>query len=114
MNDEHCFECGKPAAHWHHVVPRSRGGTKMVPLCHDCHDLVHLRTDDAGSLLRDAYLRAKAQQQVADRLHAPAVEEIEGDELEWEVTASDIRQAEQSDQAPEFYAKLRAKIRARR
>lgn len=41
MADPVCFECGKPAHHDHHVVPRSRGGTRTVPLCERCHGLVH-------------------------------------------------------------------------
>lgn len=36
-----CFECGRDAHHQHHVVPRSRGGTKTVPLCVDCHSKAH-------------------------------------------------------------------------
>ena len=36
-----CFECGKPAFDKHHVVPKSLGGTKTVPLCPDCHGMVH-------------------------------------------------------------------------
>lgn len=36
-----CFECAKPATEMHHVIPRSKGGTKTVPLCHECHGLVH-------------------------------------------------------------------------
>jgi hypothetical protein len=36
-----CFECGDVALHEHHVVPRSRGGTKTVPLCEACHGLAH-------------------------------------------------------------------------
>lgn len=36
-----CFECSKPAQHLHHVVPRSCGGTKTLPLCEQCHGLVH-------------------------------------------------------------------------
>jgi hypothetical protein len=36
-----CFECGRPAAEDHHVVPESLGGTKTVPLCADCHAKVH-------------------------------------------------------------------------
>lgn len=38
-----CFECGKNAEHNHHVVPKVLGGTKTVPLCTDCHGLVHDR-----------------------------------------------------------------------
>ena len=36
-----CFDCGAPAEHNHHVVPRSLGGTKTIPLCERCHGLVH-------------------------------------------------------------------------
>jgi len=36
-----CFECGEAAEHDHHVVPRSRGGTKTVPLCGPCHAKAH-------------------------------------------------------------------------
>lgn len=39
--DARCFDCGSPADHAHHVVPRSLGGTKTVPLCNPCHRLVH-------------------------------------------------------------------------
>lgn len=38
-----CFECGQPSEHDHHVVPRSLGGTKTVPLCLTCHGKVHGR-----------------------------------------------------------------------
>lgn len=36
-----CFECGSPASVSHHVIPQSKGGTKTVPLCNECHSLVH-------------------------------------------------------------------------
>lgn len=37
-----CFECNEPGdIHMHHVVPRSAGGTKTVPLCERCHGLAH-------------------------------------------------------------------------
>ncbi len=38
-----CFECDEPALHRHHVVPRSLGGIRTVPLCERCHGLVHDR-----------------------------------------------------------------------
>lgn len=41
MENIPCFECGKPAAHNHHVIPRVLGGTRTVPLCLECHSLVH-------------------------------------------------------------------------
>ena len=36
-----CFECGADAEHHHHVIPRSLGGTRTVPLCARCHALAH-------------------------------------------------------------------------
>jgi hypothetical protein len=41
MNDK-CFECNSTEdIHHHHVVPRSLGGTKTIPLCEKCHGKVH-------------------------------------------------------------------------
>jgi hypothetical protein len=37
-----CFECGSDSdIHHHHVVPKSLGGTKTIPLCIDCHGKIH-------------------------------------------------------------------------
>jgi len=36
-----CFECGSPANHNHHVIPKQLGGTKTVPLCNFCHPKAH-------------------------------------------------------------------------
>jgi DNA invertase Pin-like site-specific DNA recombinase len=41
MNTIPCFECGRPASVQHHVIPRSKQGTKTIPLCNECHSLVH-------------------------------------------------------------------------
>jgi len=39
-----CFECESDyEIHNHHVVPRSLGGTKTIPLCVICHGKVHNR-----------------------------------------------------------------------
>ena len=43
IDRDKCFECSQPMEHWHHVVPFSKGGKCMVPLCNDCHGLVHDR-----------------------------------------------------------------------
>jgi|TARA_R110000824_G_scaffold401000_1_gene610222 hypothetical protein len=40
MTDK-CFECGETATCNHHVIPKSVGGTKTVPLCTDCHANAH-------------------------------------------------------------------------
>jgi transposase-like protein len=37
-----CFECGgTDRIHQHHVIPKSLGGTKTIPLCEVCHGRVH-------------------------------------------------------------------------
>lgn len=36
-----CFECDSEATHYHHVVPRSLGGIRTVPLCSACHPKAH-------------------------------------------------------------------------
>jgi len=37
-----CFECGaNNNLYDHHVVPRSKGGTKTIKLCGKCHALIH-------------------------------------------------------------------------
>lgn len=49
-----CFECGRPAEHEHHVVPRVRGGTRTVKLCAVCHGKAHDRGMGTPSLTRTA------------------------------------------------------------
>ena len=43
MSITECWECDTKTEniHHHHVVPRSRGGTKTVPLCIACHSKAH-------------------------------------------------------------------------
>ena len=56
-----CFECGEDAVFSHHVVPRSLGGIKTVPLCSKHHGLVHCRTFlDVGMLTSQALQKKKA------------------------------------------------------
>ena len=45
MSKGTCWECEAEGVHihHHHVVPRSRGGTKTVPLCEACHAHAHHR-----------------------------------------------------------------------
>ena len=42
-----CCNCGAPAAHQHHIVPRAVGGTdrpsNLAPVCERCHGLIHER-----------------------------------------------------------------------
>jgi len=43
MKTKVCWECKKEnvAIHNHHPVPKSRGGTKTIPLCETCHSKAH-------------------------------------------------------------------------
>lgn len=36
-----CLECGADTSHFHHLVPKVRGGVTVVPLCDVCHGKVH-------------------------------------------------------------------------
>ena len=49
-----CFECGSEAQQYHHVIPRSLGGTKTIPLCERCHGLVHDNDLRIGALTKNA------------------------------------------------------------
>jgi len=60
-----CWECeaaGVPI-HNHHPVPRSRGGTKTIPLCEPCHSKAHHRKKNmnTSTLSKEAMQRAKAR-----------------------------------------------------
>jgi hypothetical protein len=41
IDTEICFECGAPKEEMHHIIPKSRGGKKTIPLCIDCHGKAH-------------------------------------------------------------------------
>lgn len=52
-----CWECDAIGdVHEHHPVPRSRGGTRTIPLCKSCHGKAHHRDKAMGTsaLVRDA------------------------------------------------------------
>ncbi|MHC4930541.1 MAG: HNH endonuclease [Planctomycetota bacterium] len=60
-----CYECGGPHECDHHVIPRSLGGKKTVPLCERCHDIVHdkrhNRRDSLRALASAAIQRKRAR-----------------------------------------------------
>ena len=63
--EDKCFECDTTEdLQQHHVVPRSRGGTKTVTLCHSCHMKAHGR-DSKGlnhsRLTKEGLARARAR-----------------------------------------------------
>lgn len=61
-----CWECGAPAAEWHHVVPASLGGRRTVPLCAACHALADGRgVPTAGETRHQALMRAGLERRLA-------------------------------------------------
>jgi hypothetical protein len=59
-----CFECEvKENIIHHHVVPRSLGGKKTIPLCQSCHDKVHrlkrFRNISISNLTKEGLQRAR-------------------------------------------------------
>ena len=63
-----CFECEIiEDLQQHHVVPKSRGGTKTVTLCHSCHMKAHGRDSkglDHSRLTKEGQARARANGKV--------------------------------------------------
>ncbi|MEH3104269.1 MAG: HNH endonuclease signature motif containing protein [Sphingomonas phyllosphaerae] len=79
-----CALCGRPLGsrvEWHHVVPRSEGGTDTVPLHPICHRAIHAAADNpalarAGTLdaIRDIPALSRFLRWIADKpadFHAP-------------------------------------------
>ena len=56
-----CFECEATAYHLHHVIPRSRGGTKTVALCVVCHGLAHGIVMSHPFLTKDALVKKRTR-----------------------------------------------------
>ncbi len=60
-----CWECEAEgvALHNHHPVPRSRGGTKTIPLCESCHAKAHHRKKNmtTSRLTKEGLARARAR-----------------------------------------------------
>ena len=61
------FECGKKdlGVEEHHVVPKSLGGKRVVPLCPECHTLIHCgekkRKTTTSKLTKEGLKKVKAQ-----------------------------------------------------
>jgi hypothetical protein len=60
IRNEICFDCGAKADHLHHVVPRIRGGTAVVPLCVKCHGKAHSLKMSTSHLIKLGMEKAKA------------------------------------------------------
>lgn len=96
---EPCFECGGDADQRHHVVPRSLGGTKTVPLCHVCHGKAHGRTNG----FRDTNRLTK----VALRAKRDRGELVGGTPLGWQI-AADGKSLEPCPRERELIARAKA------
>ncbi len=55
-----CFDCGRPAVHNHHVVPKSLGGIRTVPLCEVCHDKAH---GSAGGIIDSYFIKERRKKE---------------------------------------------------
>ena len=78
MKINECFECGATEdLQQHHVVPRSRGGTKTVTLCTQCHGKAHgrdLKGLEHSRLTKEGIARAKTNgQKLGFDLHSEKI-----------------------------------------
>lgn len=87
-----CFECDEPAIHWHHVVPRVKGGSRTVPLCRSCHGKAHgidgvtlgfgtAHDPRLIGLAIEMYQDGWTMKQVADFWHEAGVKALRGKRL---------------------------------
>jgi hypothetical protein len=77
IDPNECYECGsKEDVQQHHVVAKSRGGTKTFPLCGKCHRVgahgMKSYSGDHSRLTREGIARAKARGWVPDTSHLEA------------------------------------------
>mgnify|MGYP003679952926 CR=1 FL=1 len=62
IDKKSCFECGSnEELHFHHVVPKSRGGTRTVPLCLECHGKSHDKKMASGKLIKESMARLRQE-----------------------------------------------------
>jgi hypothetical protein len=69
---KNCFECGSDyGVEEHHIIPRSLGGTKTIPLCGLCHMKAHgiksKRRDNLSVMIKKGLESAKANGVVLGR-----------------------------------------------
>jgi len=58
-----CLECDRPSEVWHHLIPKSRGGARTIPLCGECHAKAHHAGANMAhsTLTKQGLQRAKAR-----------------------------------------------------
>jgi hypothetical protein len=56
-----CFECENKTVniHWHHVIPFSMGGKKCIPLCENCHSIIHDTDLKNSNLIKLGLIKAR-------------------------------------------------------
>ena len=92
-----CWECDASGdVHDHHPVPRSRGGTRTIPLCESCHGKAHHRDGamSTSALIRDALqVKAARGEKVGGVQTYGAAEGIEAErtEAEREIVAAVVK-----------------------
>ena len=109
-----CFECGEVRGlHNHHVVPRSLGGTKTIPLCERCHGLVHEKDLRIGALTSRAMRkRLDAGQYIGG--HAPyGFQNVNGLLVEVPHELDAIRQARELRARPMTLRAVAAELESR-
>lgn len=81
-----CLLCGQPIEHYHHIIPKSKGGSNtlgnIAGLCCNCHDTVHKNEDiqkalkDKKSGLMKKYAALSALNQAIPFIYKRLVEEF--------------------------------------
>ena len=61
QNAHPCFECGEETTGQHHVVPYSKGGRRVVPMCTSCHGKVHGLQMDHTELVKAGMEKSRAR-----------------------------------------------------
>ena len=74
IDNNRCYECNSTEGiEQHHVIPRSLGGVKTIPLCFKCHSKVHddLGRKDVHSKLIKEGIKKKREQSGEDSWGRP-------------------------------------------
>lgn len=83
IQDGHCLFCGKPIAHHHHIVPRSKGGSdgllNRAGLCEEHHDLVHKfkEWEDKMKALKEGLHKKYGALSVLNQIIPQLIDELE-------------------------------------
>lgn len=124
----YCINCGKEATMWHHVVPKELGGkdgTNLVPLCDNCHGLIHGISYAKGKLSHSELTKIGIQKAKAAgkrvggekgrkltiKKAAPAKEQIRNYSKDFNGTLSDVECMKLVGVARNTYYKYKRELR---